>query len=629
MKWMIALAACTAAMAQTTPAQVARIFETPLNTPDVAVYQAREYLAKRVPVLKAPATAAEWTAEAQRLRRHVRDEVLMHGWPKEWIEAPLKVEEAGTVPAGAGYTIRKLRYEIVPGMTATALLYAPAPWTGKVPAVLNVNGHVGAPGKSVEYKQKRCITLARHGIAALSLEWLNCGELTAKENIHWQAAQLELVGANAAGLHYLAMRKGLDYLAQHPHVDATRLGVTGLSGGGWQTIMLSALDERVKVAVPVAGYTNLQGRIERRADTGDLEQNATDMIMGLDYGHLTAMRAPRPTLLIFNAEDDCCFRAPLVKPFIHDAVVPFFALYGQAAQLGWHENADPGTHNYLLDNRQHAYPFITRAFGMAPFEEDDAVATEIKTAEELTVGLPADNLTIVGLARKMAAGLRRGAPDRARLEKVVRYHDVDAKVWRLANTKNKRLESESARIDFSNGLSATTVWLRPLDAGQVATATIVLNDKGKKESGEAASERLNRGEAVVAADLLFTGDMTPQHGVMNMAEMMSATGDRALGLEAAQLAALARLARERTGAKAVRVEARGLRSQVIAQTAAALKPGLFSEVVVSEGRRSLQALLDENTDYLVAPDLFCLDLYKEIDLDGMARLAAPTVIHMR
>ncbi len=108
------------------------------------------------------------------------------------------------------------------------------------------------------------------------------------------------------------------------------LGVTGLSGGGWQTITLSSLDPRVKVSVPVAGYVNLQGRLERLPEEpGDFEQNPTDFLVGQDYSTLTAMRAPRPTLLIYNAEDDCCFRAPLVRPYVFDPVSPFFNLYGQ------------------------------------------------------------------------------------------------------------------------------------------------------------------------------------------------------------------------------------------------------------------------------------------------------------
>ena len=84
----------------------------------------------------------------------------------------------------------------------------------------------------------------------------------------------------------------------------------------------------------------------------DIEQNPTDFRDGQDYTHLVAMRAPRPTLLINNAEDHCCFRAPIIKPHIFDGVRTFFSLYGAANKFLWYENVDPGTHNYQRDNRE-------------------------------------------------------------------------------------------------------------------------------------------------------------------------------------------------------------------------------------------------------------------------------------
>src|SRR3989449_6519064 len=86
------------------------------------------------------------------------------------------------------------------------------------------------------------------------------------------------------------------------------------------------------------------------------------LLSGVDYTHLTAMMAPRPTLLVYNAEDDCCFRAPLVKPYIFDAVRPYFRLYGKEDLLDWHENTEPADHNYQLDNRLQSYRFFTRNF---------------------------------------------------------------------------------------------------------------------------------------------------------------------------------------------------------------------------------------------------------------------------
>ena len=182
-------------------------------------------------------SAQQWTAEANRLRQHLLNDVVFHGWPKDWVSSPPKFEDLGIIEGGEGYRIRKLRFEIVPGFQSTALLYEPTNMQGKVPAVLNVNGHVGAPGKSIEYKQKRCINLAKHGMLALNLEWLAFGELSSPENLHWFGAHLDLVGMNGVGLFYLAMRRGLDYLYDHPQVDRNRLAVTGLSGGGWQTIV--------------------------------------------------------------------------------------------------------------------------------------------------------------------------------------------------------------------------------------------------------------------------------------------------------------------------------------------------------------------------------------------------------
>jgi dienelactone hydrolase len=612
--------------AQTTPQQVAHLLEPALQTPDVVEYQLLQYLDRKAPVLKTAANSAAWTEESKRIRQHILNDVIFHGWPREWVDAPLKVEDLGAIPSGPGYRIRKIRYEIVPGFEAAAILYEPEQISGKIPAILNVNGHVGAPGKAVEYKQKRCINFARHGILALNLEWFSYGELSNRENDHWFGAHLDLMGANGAGLFYLAMRKGLDYLAQLPSADPARLGVTGLSGGGWQTIILSALDERVAVSVPVAGYSALRSRLERPGDVGDIEQNATDLLVGQDYSHFTAMRAPRPTLLIYNAEDDCCFRARLVKPYIFDAVRGFFGLYGKPENLAWHENLDPGTHNYQLDNRLQAYRFFSRHFDVSEITNEDGVDSEVKSPAELTVGLPASNLTILGLARQLAAKLPPQNGDRDRLAQVVRYRPVQARPWALTNSKNKGLDTHGGRFDFSDGLSATIVFLKAISVERIGAVTLCLNDKGKKASAEIISDRVNRGEGVVAVDLLFTGDSVPRRGNVAFAQLLATTGHRALGIEAAQLIAISELTQKLTGTSSLRLDLTGFRSQVVGLIAAALKPGLYREIVVHDGRTSLRALLDAPIEYKDAPDLFCLDLLKEFDLDRLVQLAAPAAV---
>jgi dienelactone hydrolase len=614
--------------AQTEARSVQPLLAPALQSPDVVAFQLHRYLAAKAPRLPEPSSPESWTAEAARLRRRVLDDVLLHGWPREWVDAPPRVEDLGSIPSPPGYRMRRLRYEIVPGFHSVGILYEPETTRGRVPAILNVNGHHGAPGKAIEHKQKRCINQAKLGMFALNLEFLNQGELVDPQNTHWFGAHLDLAGANGAGLFYLAIRKALDYLSAHPGVDPARLGVTGLSGGGVQTIMLGALDERVSVAVPVAGYSSFVSSLERDPDfaLGHFEHHPTDLLLSADLPALTAMRAPRPTLLVYNAEDDCCYRAPLVKPDIFDRVQPFFRLYGKEDAFAWHENRDPGTHNYQLDNRLQSYAFFARYFGLPPVHEEIAGAGEIKSAEELRVGLPKDNLTILRLAQQLADRLRTHHGDRATLARVVRYHDaVIERAWALANTKNNGLETRSYRFDFVNGLSASGVWLKALAAQPAAPVTIVLDDEGKRVAQAAVSERVNRGEEVLALDLLFTGDAAPPssfRGGKNLGsaayiQMIATAGERALGLEAAQLIALARS----FGRGKVRLEANGIRSQVTALVAAALEPRLFSAVVVSKGMPSLRYVFDAPVQSQTAMDLFCLDLYKEFDLDRLAELA--------
>jgi hypothetical protein len=182
-----------------------------------------------------------------------------------------------------------------------------------------------------------------------------------------------------------------------------------------------------------------------------------------------------------------------------------------------------------------------------------------------------------------------------------------------------------------NGLSTNGVWFKAIDAPRESPATIVLNDKGKKAAASDASERINRSEQVMALDLTFvgdayTGDAWKGGDPPSYAQIVDALGDRTVGLEAAQLIAAARWLRDAMGARGVRLQTTGIRSQVVALVAAGLEPTLFSELAIREGMESLGYALDVPVHFEDAPELFCLDLYKYFDLDRLAIVAAPTKI---
>lgn len=638
--WLVGVGSTNDASGQTTAlSSIEETLSHPVQPSVVTGFQLQQYLFDRVPPLHSPTTAADWTSEAQRMRNHVLQDIAFHGWPREWVDSAPKFEQVGVIETGDGYRIRKFRYEIVPGFMSTALLYEPVKIDGRAPAILNVIGHE-PEGITVEYEQKRCINFAKRGIVALNLGWMQFGELSQPENNHDFSADLDLVGSNALGLFYLAMRRGLDYLATLPEVDPTRLGVTGLSGGGWQTVMLGALDARVAVSVEVAGVGSRESNLTHPEDTYEVEEVPPDLLQGESYPEFIAMRAPRPTLLVHNAVDSCCFRAPLVKPGVYDAIKPFFKLYGKADNLVWHENFNPGVHNYQLDNRQQAYRFFTEHFHLPIAEREIFSDNELRTAQQLAVGLSADNLTIVGLAKQFASRIKRdpvpepgpqrntwAASGRKMLQSVVRYAPVSTlRALRMDNSSGYNFESLSYRFDFSNGLSTTGIWFKENAAPTNQPVTIVLNDKGYNSAAETVFQRVARGEQVLAFDPLFIGAGAPGPDVSAWVVLLDGTGDRSLGMEAAQLIATAKWLHSTTGQERIRVETDGIRSQTIALIAAAIEPGVFSVVANHNAMKSLSYLFDKPVPFRSAPELFCLDLYKDFDVDSLSALASPTKI---
>ena len=126
--------------------------------------------------------------------------------------------EVDTIETSAGYRIRKLRYEGYPGMWIPALLYEPTEVRGSIPAVLNPNGH-HMGGKAMDYKQARCINLAKRGMLALNSEFIGMGELRADLD-HNRIGALDLCGTAGIGVFYLTMKRALDVLLAHPHADS-------------------------------------------------------------------------------------------------------------------------------------------------------------------------------------------------------------------------------------------------------------------------------------------------------------------------------------------------------------------------------------------------------------------------
>ncbi|MCX6924245.1 MAG: hypothetical protein NT154_13690, partial [Verrucomicrobia bacterium] len=300
----------------------------------------------------------------------------------------------------------------------------------------------------------------------------------------------------------------------------------------------------------------------------------------------------------------------------------------------WHENLDPGTHNYQQDNRLAAYRFFADHFHLPPFKEEGNLEPELKSYNELTVGLPTNNLTMLGLARKLGQNIVR-APiptnqteraawilaERALLKEVIRLNPPGlAAPWPVASGRNGEVESVSYVFDFGNGLSANGVLMRLRGCPDNAPVTLVLNDQGKKESGAAVAARVSKGDQVLALDLAFFGNAWRDVPVPEYAQIIYGLGERPLGIMVGQLLEITRWMRNRAGGAQVRMESTGLRHQVAVLAAAALEPSLFSAITIRDGKKSLACLLETPVQFSQAPELFCLDFYKYFNLDRLQAL---------
>ncbi|HEY1379723.1 MAG TPA: acetylxylan esterase, partial [Gemmataceae bacterium] len=182
-----------------------------------------------------PATRADWDARRTTVRAAVRAAI----GPVPAEPCPLNPQLLGTLDR-TGYRVEKLAFQSRPDVWVTANVYVPAGGTGKRPAVLAVHGH-HAWARIDPTVQSYCIGLATLGFVVLCVDAFGAGERhasPARGTYHGSldGAALWPVGQTLLGMQLYDNRRAVDYLLTRPEVDPNRLGVTGASGGGNQTM---------------------------------------------------------------------------------------------------------------------------------------------------------------------------------------------------------------------------------------------------------------------------------------------------------------------------------------------------------------------------------------------------------
>lgn len=308
-------------------------------------------------------------ADLLQLRGELRKSVLemIGGLPTE--KTALHATITGRISAN-GFHIEKLIYQSLPGLYVTALVYVPDDAAPAHPAVLVPAGH--SPQGKFHY-QDLCQRLVQRGYLVISWDPVGQGERSQFWDAKAQKSRYNLICAEHAVLGNLAYLAGanlarwevwdgmraVDYLLTRPDVDGNRISITGTSGGGFQTALLGALDERIKVVIPSCYITALPMRVENRifADPdSDPEQDLFGFISnGVDNAGLLLMMYPRPVMVAAVALD---FFPVQGAHKSYSEVRRFYERFGHVDRIGFTESYNQ--HQYSLKNQEAALNFLDR-----------------------------------------------------------------------------------------------------------------------------------------------------------------------------------------------------------------------------------------------------------------------------
>ncbi|MBN1491806.1 MAG: acetylxylan esterase [Phycisphaerae bacterium] len=249
-----------------------------------------------------------------------------------------------------GYTVEKVYLESTPGFFVTGNLYRPRAAAGKHPGVACPHGH-WQNGRLHDDERgsvpARCITLARMGCVVFSYDMIGYND-SAHQIIHRFEGQREtLWNIHPLGVQLWNSLRVVDFLESLPDVDPERIGCTGASGGGTQTFLLSAVDDRIRVAAPVNMIScHMQG--------GCVCENAPGLRFETNNIEIGTMMAPRPLFLV-SATGDWTDRTPSVE---FPAIQAVYRLYGAEDSVGMVQiDAD---HNYNRASREAVYGWFAK-----------------------------------------------------------------------------------------------------------------------------------------------------------------------------------------------------------------------------------------------------------------------------
>jgi hypothetical protein len=298
-----------------------------------------------------------WEAYTAKVRQQIQRGAGLAPWPKR---TPLNAVIRNRRNYD-GYSVENVAFESIPGYLVTGNLFRPLQAKGPTPVVLSTHGHYRAITKLSDYDeharfhpgmQARCATLARLGATVFSIDMFGYGDSMqlVGQAAHKQPLALTLQTWNAI--------RALDFLLALENVDPKRVAVSGESGGGTQTFLLTALDPRVTVSVPVVMVSSYFFGGCACESGLPIHRSAEHFV---NNAMIAAMAAPRPLLFVSDGKDWTQHVPRIEYPFLQK----IYRYYGAADQVANVHLPDEG-HDYGPSKRAAMIRFVAEKFGLDP-----------------------------------------------------------------------------------------------------------------------------------------------------------------------------------------------------------------------------------------------------------------------
>ena len=411
-------------------------------------------------------------------------------------------------------TVKNLIYRSRPGIFVTATLYLPE-GKGPFPAVISMQGH-WSQGRLAERIQHICMTIAQSGYVVLSVDAFGQGE---RSTVHGTfeyhgrnlGAQFYQIGETLAGAQLVDNMRGVDLLTTLPKVDAERIGATGGSGGGNQTLYLSAMDDRIKAAVPVCNTGSYESFLD---GVNCICETLPDALTVTELGGVLAMIAPRALLLCNGLHD-----VPVFSP--HEMLRSYNAAKQIYSKLGVPEKIA-----YRIFNHGHTYNRPTREAMLGWFAlhlkgrgaghdiaEPRTSCLSIDQLRMFPIGKRPEEVTPIAVyVRKKGLELLAGHRKAAVIDPELKKRELK-KVLKLDDGFRLASFCELPEIDHWRRFQLELANGRCLPMtvrNNSGDAVIIAHFAGKEKiPNEVIDELLKQGKCVAALDLTGNGELGP------------------------------------------------------------------------------------------------------------------------